>query len=198
MKTGEIIQGLRACAASDDVGIMGRLGDGNLVKKSLGCAYLVDDSSGVTKKFGDPSCAYWDIFKHITYEPTLGQVHFDGVAEDDCGEMVVPYSKVMDSGKGVCLEKAIAFQLAMQDHMPCFLVSGGLSLSKDDFTDFHAYNIVDGPKRGLQLVDVENPHFKEEGGSSRITGRYVVPILGVDKGEFVLTDEASDGRTYNV
>jgi len=175
--------------------IMTRLKKGDLIPKSAGLAYEIDDPE-IYKKLGDfPKGT-------IPYGPAhraLGQSHWktfdlfqkEGVQRD--GIKVLPFSRAVELGLGQCLEKAVLIQLAAQNGAEGFLVSGALEQT-DSPAGFHAFNIVF--KNGeVRLLDAENPLRVDKDG--KITHPYLAPVLNInDQGQFEVPQEWEQDRRY--
>ena len=103
---------------------------------------------------------------------------------------VLPFSKAVERGIGVCLERSILLQLSQQVLRPSFLVNGWCKIG--DVQAYHAFNVVlkDGK---LLLVDVK-PRESSDGSYMP----YVVPIRGINlpKGEVVLSPSLSDPQKH--
>jgi hypothetical protein len=101
---------------------------------------------------------------------------------------VLPYSRAVEKGIGVCIERSILLQLSQQDKQPTFLVTGFCEIGNTKA--YHAYNIIfkDG-----QLLVVDICPRKSSNGEYH---PYIVPIKGIDLSEqsIVLPGNISDGR----
>ncbi|MFH1439032.1 MAG: hypothetical protein ABIG89_00575 [Candidatus Woesearchaeota archaeon] len=133
---------------------------------------------------------------------------FDEVEEDSEGQKVVPFTRALETAKGLCLEYSIMLQLAKQQITDSYLVAG-LLMHPDVKGRFpHEYNVVmyDGKPC---LVDALNVLIDKSSGK-KVIRPYVVPIIGMElkplvglngnhKAEhFVLEEKYAGNRTYTL
>ncbi|MBR9706197.1 hypothetical protein GOV14_04125 [Candidatus Pacearchaeota archaeon] len=183
--------------------VIAHMNKGDLVKKAADFYYEIDNPNIAEQfKSADNRVGLDNIYRHFNTNPSKTRQTFLQTQEIN-GKRTVPYSEVFNQKHGECLEMAIAFQLAAQDHPDekCFTVAGSCGFEKDDFGWTHAYNIA--TKKGkLFLIDVANPiSRKSQATKGRLTKmkHYIVPVTDIsDMGEIIVPNEFEIGRTYNV
>lgn len=107
---------------------------------------------------------------------------------------VVPFSKVVHTRVGGCLEKAILVQLAAQRNYDSFLINGALREHHARFVEHHGFNVTflgDTP----HIIDAQNPIQNGSG-----TKPYIAPITGLLLGseDFVVENEWEHNRIYSL
>jgi len=156
-----------------------RLKKGDLVDKSSGLTYRIDDIGKVLSLVGEhPDFPYGPIHRMLKSdaEKIRGLFHKEGTEHE--GKRVLPFSRVVECGLGECLEKSVLSHLVLQEATfieDQFLVSGNISHYPDPSQiEFHTYNIA---KRNGEwvLIDTENPHRVKD----KKTVPYIVPIKSV-------------------
>lgn|GEM_PF-1581112 len=166
---------LRDFEKKNSVRVRNKLKKGDLVQKSGGLYYEIDnlDLHKNLPEYKEGSLPYGPIHRKLKSDKNKIYDFFKekGVMRE--GKKVVPFSQMIDAGLGECLEKAILSQMATQDVMESFLISGALSREGGSAGE-HAYNVVylnDKP----HLIDVENPVLDSKGNFSQ---PYVAEIHG--------------------
>ena len=182
-----VISHLTELAKLPQRGVIGRLNVNDLVNKSSGLSYSIDDL-GISRVLGNfPLDA-------LPYGPVYRS--FRNPKQDILGlfgkDTNIPFSRAVESSVGECLEKATLLQLAVQDNMPSFLVNGAMS-EGDSLDGYHAFNVVFSSGKPF-LVDVQNPLRKEEAGKP--IRPFVAPILGIEHDWFELPENWRHGRAY--
>ncbi len=192
MEASEIKKILKRLSCERENSVIGNLARGNMVRKSMGRQYEIDDVE-IERRLGDfPGgvIPYGPIYRALRNPKGDELMNIFG------GSSEVPFSRVYEAGVGECLEKAILVQLAAQKGVDVpFLISG--SLCEDgDFADFHAFNIIFRDGKPF-LLDVQNPLSVSDG---IVTHPYIAPVedlLGQDY-EFKVPNEWRQGRTYAI
>jgi hypothetical protein len=118
----------------------------------------------------------------------------DDKGED--GRIVAPFSRAVQQRKGDCLEKSVLVQLRKQREGYSFLIKGLLLHEALPYSLIHAYNIVFQDEKPF-LVDAQNTVIvPSHNGKTELP--YVVPIVGLNKKEFVIGEGWSNGRRYSL
>ena len=155
--------------------VKSKLKKGDLIKKSEGLYYEIDDLNlhKNLPDYKDGALPYAQIHSKLKADKNKIYDFFNekGVMRD--GKLVVPFSQVIGAGLGECLEKAILSHMATQEVMESFLISGSLSIEGGN-VEKHAYNIVFMNEKP-HLVDVENPVLDDKG---KILQPYVAEVHG--------------------
>ena len=174
-----------------------RLNIGDRIEKSWGCDYEIDDFNVYEKlESYDP--------KNIPYGPVSRALKtilfgnfklFQDSSRVENDRTIVPFSRVLESGIGECLERAVLMQLASQDFRRSFLISGLVSLDHELCVSRHAYNVIFSGNNPF-LIDVQNPLAVD--ASKKVTHPYCAPIerLDWDSGRFVVPENWEQGRNY--
>jgi hypothetical protein len=174
-----------------------RLNVGDRLQKSLGCDYEIDDFNVYKKLEGydHESIPYGPVSRALKTVPLGNLKLFQDSKRQENGRTIVPFSKVLESGIGECLERAVLMQLASQDVRRSFLISGLASMDQDKFVSRHAYNVVLSGNQPF-LVDVQNPLEVDSDG--KVTHPYCAPLEGldIDSGRFVVPENWEQGRNY--
>lgn len=173
------------------------LAQGDLVKKSMGIFYEIDDTN-IPEKLGYKKGVnpYWDM--HRLFKPSLGRTleiaeeygNYDGV------KTTIPFSIMMDERIGECVETHIVGQLYnKQIGMDSFLVQGGIKLPDEDCYECHAYLIGFKEREEPLLFDVSVPLNSTI--ENAVAKPCFLPVEGLcENGDIMLKDGVGDGRRY--
>lgn len=175
--------------------VIGDLKKGSRVSKSMANLYQIDNPE-IHKVLGDFSrldIPYGPVNRKLKSDSFIIKQLFEKEAQSNNGSRVLPFSRVVDSGVGECLEKAVLFQLAVQNKFPCFLINGAHYLD-NDFCDYHAFNILFNQGK-VYLTDVENPLAKGQDGK---VFPYIVPINSIARGVIKVPEEYRHKRNYEI
>lgn len=169
--------------------VISKLSLGDIVHKSAGLTYVIDDDQ-IVRRLGDfPKGAIpcGAIYRKLKGDSSQVVKHFLGRSQ-------IPFSEVFHAGLGECLEKSVLVQLAAQEQEESFLISGALEQEGEVGAGFHAYNLV-ARQNQLFLVDAQNPVRVEADGKVHV---YVAPVEGItgDYGEIQVPKIWKMGRTY--
>lgn len=171
--------------------VSSRLAKGGIVNKSCGYAYEIDDPEIFRQlgNFQEGYVPYGHIYRTLRHAGGIRDLFAHEGKK--CGtKLVIPFSKIMDSKIGECLEKSILVQLAAQKGRESFLIKGVLEQNCEAGNDYHAYNVVF--KEGAPfLVDAQNPIIND----TEVIP-YIAPILSIEKGTFKVPKEWQAGRNY--
>jgi hypothetical protein len=174
-----------------------RLNVGDRIQKSSGCDYEIDDFNVYEKLEGynPESVPYGPVSRALRTVLNGNFKLFQDSKLQENGRTIVPFSRVLESGIGECLEKAILMQLASQDVRRAFLISGAASMDYDSCLSRHAYNVVYSGNKPF-LIDVQNPLAVD--ADKKSIRPYCAPIdgLDLDSGRFVVPETWEQGRNY--
>jgi len=193
----ELREAMEAFSEEMPDSIKARIERGDLIKKSLGHVYEIDNPDIYRDLDPDaepgrvPCGAIFKKFKSC--EGKTAAVFMDEGVEGD-RYRVLPYSRVFELGVGSCLEKAVMTHLFAQRGRPAFLITG-VAGADDDFLDGHAYNIIFKDSVPY-LVDTENPMVVEENGKPKYRP-FIAPVTGLcsDDG-FLIPPEWDNGVKF--
>ena len=186
----------------------GPLKVGDVVEKSSGYSYLIDDLDiwrEVIPMRGEEdkltvTRAYKTIFSHgfchrgvctttlMRELPKLVEIHGS----------IIPFSEVIKLGVSECSENSILLHLALQDRFELFLIEGVLYDQEGFPSGYHHFNVIIRPDVGPYLIDVVNPiKWTAEGSAVK---PYIVPILGMYQNmKFLsLPDWAAHNGQYSI
>lgn len=190
IKQEKIYEYLQEITASHPHIAIARINKSDMVRKSMGLEYEIDDID-IDKNLGDfPEGAipYGPIHRELESSPGRIMRLFGNRSR-------IPFSQAYNSKVGECLEKAILVQLAGQRNRATFLIHGALAQDNEVGVELHAYNILF--KNGSPfLIDAQNPLGKDSSGN--ITHPYIAPVIGIENGDFKFADEWRQGRTYSL
>jgi hypothetical protein len=174
---------------------------GSIVWKGTGIYYKIDDPK-IHEKLDNfelgkvPHKAIYEKFKSLLFTsiPNRNKEfdYMERLGKKEDGKIIVPFSKVFELEKGECVERSILTQLSAQEKRESYLLSGFLKDGDKEINiqNSHTFNVVIKDKIPY-LVDTMNP--------VRWNGKYrpfIVPIVGISNGEFILPKEWKTGRTY--
>lgn len=185
------IEILRKLSIERPRSVISRLNFGQIINKSMGLKYLIDNSD-IDLNMGDfPKGA-------IPYRPVYKKLggNSSDILKQFGGRNTIPFSEVFNAGLGECLEKAVLIQLAAQRQEESFLIKGVIEEDGEIGAGFHAYNVVIRSEK-LFLVDAQNPARIDSAGTIH---PYIAPITDIcgEYADFKVPSEWKLGRTYSI
>ncbi|MBU2503455.1 MAG: hypothetical protein KJ879_00150 [Nanoarchaeota archaeon] len=157
--------------------LIDQLKEGDVVNKSSGLDYEIDDIKKVLSKIGESKdFPYGKINGMLRSDAEAIKALFDAEGQTRKGKKVLPFSRVVEEGLGECLEKSVLSHLFLQNFPQVhehFLVSGNIG-SDDGEVGYHSFNLAKRNGNWV-VIDTENPHEKKNGKVIP----YIVPIQGV-------------------
>lgn len=194
-----------------------KLESGDIIPRTCGASvgYAVDDTAIIARFDGKTARIAYTPFDYIPFGLICG--HF--VGENDISNInvkildvlqkeakyderlksiIVPFSKIFESGAGMCAELALAVHLFAQDRSPSFLVTGVYEKKKEFATapqtttfgfdvgdfEFHCFNLI-FDNRIPYLVDLANPICLETGMHAPL----ITPINGIKEQTLQLPED---------
>ena len=175
-----------------------RINQGDLIEKSLGLSYEIDDLE-IYKQlqgFKEGSVPYGPVHYALKSDANAIRNLFEKEGYTKKDKKVLKFSKVVKAGLGQCLEKAILSHLATQNQRDSFFINGALSLG-EEFAENHSYNVVYFNEKP-HLIDIENPLRVDE--NKKITHPYAAPIDGINVklNRFLVPLDWQQGRFYEL
>jgi len=173
--------------------VIAKLTNGDLVNKSMGLIYEIDDQN-IDRKLGTfPKglIPYSLIYKKLRSQRSEIQRLFDN-------STTIPFSKAYEAGVGESLEKAILVQLSAQRGRTAFLINGFLEEDGEVGAMPQAFNIVFKGDNAF-LLDLHNSSIDLYSTNTH-TRPYIAPILNIDEeyGTFIVPNDWKQRRTYSL
>jgi hypothetical protein len=191
MTNKKIIEQLKALAIARPQTVISKLGLGDVIQKSCGLGYVIDDLYLENKLKGFPfpigSIPYGPIYRGFR-DSTSDIIKLFNGREN------IPFSEAFNAGLGQCLEKSIMAQLANQRSGTGFLINGVLEINSEVGASPHAFNVLLNNSR-LYLVDIQNP--LEVNSEGKIATPYIAPMIDLlPSGEIRVSPEWEQDRKY--
>jgi hypothetical protein len=191
MEDGKIIDSLKRFSREIPASVIENLAVGDVVGKSMGLSYFIDDKAIDLQlgQFPEGAIPYSAVYRKLS--PSMA-----GINKQFNGRRNIPFSEVFNAGVGECLEKAVLIQLASQRKENSFLINGVIEEDGVVGAGPHAYNVVVRNGKPF-LIDAQNPTRVDAGGKIH---PYVAPIVDIsgDYGEIKTTSEWRMGRSYSI